>query len=826
MSQAQGLPRERAWETGAVVSELTNAIRRLGTTRWASTAAILTLATGIGLASTMFLLVDSLLWRPPAAVTAPQELRRLYFSRVRPGEPVTWADVAPYLFQSRLAESSSPFSQYGVFVGEEVPAGRGANAAMMRAVFASGGLWSALQTRPSLGRFFGADEANPGSDAPVVVLSHHVWQQKFGGSADVIGQRLDIRGKPFTVIGVAPPGFRGVDLVRTDLWLPLSTYRRDVAVWNHPDLSPFVHFVGRLRPGVTAAAADARLTDAYRSAFRTRLRNPSAAGVLTGAVTGGVGNNREPLPAARVASLLLRVAIMLLIIAGANTAIFLFIRALRREPEVAMRVALGITPGRLALHLMAEATVLAVVAAAVATLTMLWAPPLIGRLLFPEMAWNHGDALRGAVIITGVAGTIVAGLVAGLPSALFLWRNTIGVLRSAVQSRSRHGYGTQRVLIAFQTALSVLLLVFAALFTTSLVNARRVDIGLDPNNVLAVSVRFSPGERPGEEIRALYERAAERFRGLPGVKSVALAVNTPLVVARGGSVRIPGRDSLPETAEGGPTMNYVTPEFFSTMGMSIVAGRGFLSTERQSTNILVVNQTMARLYWPGETALGRCVQFRGSDDCATVIGVVRNARKFRLKEAESIQYFRPLAPTLSDGRVLLMRIAPGVGVTPQTVRSMFHELMPALPYIDVKPVVAELDRQVQPWRLGATLLSVFGLVALVLVFIGLFNTTAYGVQSRVRELGIRTAMGASPRRIVGSVLREGILPALVGTAVGGVLALFAAGFIRDQLFDVSPYNSFIHAGVGILLLAVSALAMLIPALRAGRIPPASALRTF
>jgi predicted permease len=383
----------------------------------------------------------------------------------------------------------------------------------------------------------------------------------------------------------------------------------------------------------------------------------------------------------------------------------------------------------------------------------------------------------------------------------------------------------QRSLLVLQVGLCVVLLVGAGLFVRSLQRIDRLDLGLDRDNVLVTTVDFTGSGRAPESIIAFYESALERVRALPGVDRVSLSTGIPLRSARsGGRIQLPaGADSIRDE-HGSPSVNYVSPDFFATTGTRIVQGRDFLPAERHDAKVILINETMARLAWPGRSPVGECVPFRGEDWCATVIGVVENARRAELREPEYLIYYRPLSPVEPDSRVLLIRVDQRARIGAATLRRALLELDPTLPYLHVETLGAALDPQIRPWRLGASVFTVFGALAALLAAIGLYSALAYATTQRTREIGIRLAIGARAMDVATLVMRDGMRVALAGIAVGLAAALIAGRWIEELLFEVSPRDWSVLAAVSAALLFVVLLAGWGPARRAMRVDPTVAMR--
>ena len=305
----------------------------------------------------------------------------------------------------------------------------------------------------------------------------------------------------------------------------------------------------------------------------------------------------------------------------------------------------------------------------------------------------------------------------------------------------------------------------------------------------------------------------------------SLTLSVPLRSARGGSIRLPGRNELPTYLTGGPYFNSVTPGFFATTGMRIKQGRDFLPQERNQMNAILVNETMANLYWPGRSPIGECVYRRREETCRTVVGVVADARRFQIVEKDRYVYFyEPMVTTATDSRALLVRMAPGAKAGEANLRRMLLDLDPNLPFIDIATLGKALDSELRPWRLGASVFSAFGLLAVILATIGLWSSVAYAVSQRTQEFAIRMTLGAHRASLIRLMLKDGLRDALMTIGAGLVVAAVASRYLTDLLYGVSPRDPMVFAAVAAGILSVAALASLMPAWRVSRIDPAAALR--
>ncbi len=823
------------------IGDVRHALRNLARNPAVSLAAALTAAIGVGAVASMFSVLQTLLLAPPPHVETPDRVFRLHtlFPVARSGEESVPVVMTSYPFYERLADHADSLDSVASYAQARLAAGAGPAAAMTRVVMVSAGFWRTLGVGPALGRFILDDEAHPATGARVAVLGHAFWQRRFDGRPDVLGETLRIKGRPYEIVGVTPRGFRGVELSDVDLWLPLfaDADGSDRAVdWHTSGFSFNLTVVGRLRPEVTGAQAAAQLTGLQRTfleethgprlqdgARRERYRR---ARVLLGPVTGGLGSDLRPIAEVRVTAWLVGVAVVLVAIACLNVAGLLLLRAMRRRREIAVRLALGISRWRLARLLLTESLVLALLGGLAAFAVLILSRAWLQRTILPAMAWEPATIVNPSVLAVAAAATLATALAAGISPLWYLARDALPAVHGRILDAPGRRPRLQGGLLAAQGALSVILLVGAGLFLRSLHNANTLDIGLDRDNVLAVRVDFTGTGRTPDDVARFYESALDKVATIPGVARASAALSIPLRSARGGGFRLPGSDDMLTTPSGTvPFVNHVTPGFFETTGMRIREGRGFLEAERTQGRVMVVNETLARLAWPHRSAVGECVYRFDQDACTTVVGVVADARRFRLVGEDPHPYFYELLPSDDTGpRAILVRMAPDQSRLDRVLRGEIAALDADVPFIRIESLGEALNPQIRPWRLGASLFTVFGLLAVLLAAIGLWSSVSYAVSQRRHEFAVRLAVGASRGGLVRLVLNDGLRPALIASAAGLLIAAGATHLIADLLLDVPPRDPAVFAAVAAVLLAVATLASLWPALRASRVNPAEALR--
>jgi putative ABC transport system permease protein len=811
-----------------LLQDLRYATRSLTRSPGLTIAAVLTLGLGIGANAAMFGVVDRLFFRPPAHVTDPDRVVRINVTKTKAPYGTWTQPLADFPRYSELKEHARTLSAVAAFSGMSFSMGRGQDARHVSGEAVSASFFPLLGVKPERGRFFTTDEDRKGG-AHVAVLSHEFWHTQFAEDPGVLDKTLQLNTATYTVIGVAPLGFTGIDLDHPDLWVPISVAGPETSwpVVLECDGCYWMNTIARLAPGGTVSQAASEATALYRAHVASSPdAADSTATVSLGSVHQALGPNADN--AAKLSIWLIAVCGAVLLIACANVANLLLARALQRRREIAVRVALGAGRGRLIRQLYAESAFLAVLGLGAALLVTLWAGPLLRAALLPDAA--PGTPLDARVFLFSAALALATLLLAGLAPAVHAG---VPDLSGALKSGNREGgvvrSATRSGLLVGQVALTFILLTGAGLFITSLRSVLGLRLGFDPDHLIVANVEFRPFGYKRPEINAAYERMRESVLRLPGITSASLSIGTPFEATYDSDLKIPGRDSLPKIKSGGPSITAITPEYFRTLGTAILRGRAFTDADsRGAQHVAVVNESMARLIWPDEQALGKTMRIGTDPVPFTVVGVVEDARQMSVTDELSMQYFVPLAQSdtvLQTGvSSLIIRTAGPAAPLTSIVRRQVQASLPDLPYPHIDPMPALFADQLRPWRLGSSLFTLFGALGVLLAAIGLYGVLGYGVSQRTQEFGIRIALGAGRRRVLGLVLRQGLQLALTAVALGVVGALVAGRAIASLLYGVSPHNPLVLLAVATILTGVALLASYLPARRATRVDPMVALR--
>ena len=791
----------------------------------------ITLAIGIAANAIMFGVVDQLLLQPPAHVSNPDRVKRIYYRDMEGGhESVNAVTTYPVLPALRTAAPAfSELAAYGF--KSDYSLGRGAEARNVSVQLVSGNFFRLLGVRTVLGRVFTDGDDRVPDGEPVAIVSHGLWQE-LGGSRNVIGRPLLLQGKTFTIVGVAPRGFSGVDRLKIDVWLPISSFGNEALGkgWYNTTNNWWAQIIGRVRDGVAPEVAQQQATAAYRTLVREwkeSFRDSTSSVLLSSIISARAprGISRE----SKVSLWLTGVSAIVLLIACANVANLLVARTLERRREIAVRMALGASRRRLAGMLMAEAALLALLSSSVALGVAVTASRLVQNVLLPNVVWSE-SVIDARVFAFTLGAAVLCMVLAGLaPTAQGLGTKVSDGLKASSRSVAGGRGGLRFALLLAQAALSVMLLVGAGLFVRSLRNVVARDVGIDRDRVFRVTMPLTRFGFDSAQVEDIYRRGVEHLRAMPGVAGVAVArLSVPMGGAHANGFSVPGVER-PSLELGGPYNSSVTAGFFATIGAPLVRGREFTPAEEQSgARVLIVNETLAKAFWPNANPIGRCARYGADSACSEVVGVVRNVLQFSLiKDDRAIAY----APLQHPGgrfalpSAMLVRVSGDPHVIVPSLQRELQALAPTMPFVQVRSYSELVAPQLQPWRLGATMFAIFGAIALGIAGVGLYSVMAYWVSQRTQEIGVRMALGAQRSDVVRLVATQSARAVGAGLIVGGVVSLVGSRWIADMLFETSPRDPVVY-GLAAAILALAALvASVVPARRSAAVDPAQAMRT-
>jgi putative ABC transport system permease protein len=798
--------------------------------------AALSLALGIGANTTIFTLINAV-FLSPIPVEDPKSVVGVFTtdSQIKGGFNDYMPISNPNFIDYRDSNSVLAGIAAHGFLAASLVGGSGQPEQVIGEI-ASANFFSLLGVKPALGRAFRPDEdARPGG-APVAVLSHALWTRRFGSDPGVVGRTITLNGHPFTVVGVTPAGFKGISVLGgPNLWVPMSMYQQALNGFmldNFMDRRALLfNVVARLKPGVSIEQAEAELKTIGKRLEKdypepNRGRNVSLL-TLSQSTINPPGFRRYFVLAG---GLLMTVVGLVLLIACANVANLLLARATSRRREVAIRISLGAGRLRLIRQLMTESLLLALLGGGAGLLIASWARDLLLAFRPPQTFFDLPDlALDGRVLGFTLLVSVLTGVLFGLVPALQASRPDLVVElkdRSVQPMASRRSARLRGALVAGQVALSLTALIGAGLFLRSLRNTQKIDPGFESKQLLALE--FDLGAQGLDQTHGLEfeRRVLEEVSRLPGLRSAALSAALPI---GGGGL---GRTVFPEGQEPATgavgqftTVNSIGSGYFETLGIAVRRGRELAETDREGTpRVAVINEAMAKQFWPNQDALGKRFKFYGDETFLEVVGIAQTAKLFSLSEDPQPIAYVPIRQAYETTVVLNVRTEGDPAALLETVRRKVQALDPTMPLTNVKTVRALIDETLWAPQMSAMLLTIFALVALVLAGIGIYGVMSYAVGQRTQEFGIRMALGAKPGDVLSLVLRQGMILVAAGVAAGLLISLTVTRLVAALLVNVSATDPVTFAGIAILFGMVAALAGYVPARRATKIDPMIALR--
>ncbi len=773
---------------------------------------IVTLALGLGSGIAVFTIVNGVLLKPLAYKDADRlvslEQRR---ERDAPGDGgVSAAALLDWRKQSRsfvdlAGAKASVTDQAFNATGEGAPE-------HVSGIHVTASLFPLLGVAPILGRTFLPEEDQAGAEH-VAVLSYELWRRRFAEDRGAIGRTIVLDGTPYTITGVMPPGFRySPNAGAPDLWLPLVLAAHDR---QHHAL----RVTGRLRPNVTLEQAQAEMLSVAQSLSQ---QFPATDREL---IVGVVPLRDLVIGKSRSALLTLLGAVsFVLLIAYANIAILLLARAAEKQPELAIRLALGARRIGLIRRLITEALLLSVPGCLLGLLLAKWLIGVIVPLVPSAIPRANEIVIDSTVFLTSMLTTIGCGLVSGLPPALLSTKPNVNqILRG--RSVDPSGIACRRLLITAEVALAVVLLTGSGLMMRTFVAMQRIDVGFRPENMMTLEIRVQgPRYSDPRQWRAFYESAGERMATVQGVGSVAIVA--PLPLSRNAFTSSLRLESQRETSTKRALVRVVSANYFSLMGIPLLTGRTFEANEvDRHPQTAVITETTARQYWPNDNPLGHHIFLTNYDahHWLTIVGVVGDIRDGWLTRGTPPQVYVPFAIAPMPWVSFVIRTSPGAHVLP-AIREQLSLLDPNQPIESVRTMEQVLDTWFAPQRFTLILLAGFAATSLVLTVLGLYGVISYVVSRSTREIGIRMALGATRADILLWVLRGGMGLVLIGVATGAMAASYLTRLISSELYGVSPTDTPTFIGACVLFVAVGFTAILVPARRATAVHPLIALR--
>ncbi len=806
------------------------ALRTLLKTPAFTIVAVLSLALGIGANTAIFTVMDAIFLRP-LPVFEPSRLATVLTTDTRnPGQlPLSRPN-----FEDIQAKNQVFSAMYWESPIAANLAGNG-EAVQIFGEMVTGNYFDVLGIQPKIGRGFALDEDQVPSAKPVVILSHGLWQRRFGGDRALLGKDIKLNGRAFTVIGIAPQDFKGTAaLGGDDFWVPSMMHRELFPFDQHYNERRALLFTagGRLKPGIDLKQAGANI-QTLGSQLASEYPIPNKGRGMKLMLLNETRINPNGQGNFLLAGQMMMVVVgVVLLIACANIANLLLVRASGRRKEVAIRLSMGASAWRLVRQLLAESLTLGLMGGVAGLAIGIWGRDLLWKFRPFFLANSDLDlSLNPRILMFTLGLSLLTGVLFGLAPAFQISRPNLTIELKERTNQIRHGghwLNLRNLLVVGQVALSLVSLVGAGLLLTSLRNAQKTDPGFDRGHLLVLE--FDPGGQGYQQKQAeeYYRQALQRVSGIPGVRSASLAANLPMGFGGGGfqrTILVDGQTSGP--ADQGPLVltNTVANRYFETAGITLLRGRDFSSADREGATLTaIVNETMAAKLWPGQNPLGKRFHFFGDEHPHEIVGVARDSKYFNIGEDPLACVYIPLDQNYAAPMGLHVRVVGDPISLLGTVRREVQSIDPNIPLTNVSTASDLVDKSLWAPRMGAALLGVFGFLALALSAIGLHGVIAYSVSQRTSEIGIRMALGASPDDVSKLILSQGLYLVIPGLLAGLAASYMLTRSISALLFGVSATDPVTFAGTALLLLAVAMLASYLPARRASKVDPLIALR--
>jgi putative ABC transport system permease protein len=792
---------------------------------------VLSMALGVGANATIFSFVNELLLRPPA-VERPEELLEVWNHRRQGGSSLLSFSGLSYPEYEYYRDHNQVFTE--MLAWGDGPAliswSRKGQGEIIQGQNVSGNFFSSLGVKAALGRTFAPEEDRMPGTHPVVVLSHAFWQKQFGADPNVVGSTMMLNGFSFNVIGVAPKGFAGLMVgVIPDVWIPFMMgpqISRDQGLLTRRS-AHWMFGVGRLKPGLTLTQATAdlnvltsQLAQSYPDSNEMYEPAIFPATLLPGPARGYV---------VAFSGLLMTVAALVLLIACANAASFLLARANARRRELAVRSALGASRSRLFRQAMAESVLLACLSGGLGWLLTKWTAPLLLLLTPPSLPFRFAVSPDYRVFGFTLLVSLLAGLLFGLAPA---WRgiriDLVTPLKDGISAGGGDKSRLRSLLVIGQVAICSLLLVGSGLCLRSLIHAQSIDVGFEAGNRLIATLDLSSLGYPEAQGKAFFNNLIERTKAIPGVESASLTSHLPLGGVRWGqTVNIEGHQPPPGESGFGVNTMSVGPDYFKTMGTTVLRGREFTTHDTEDAPpVVVINEEMARRFWPDRDPVGAAVTMDAGkgEKRFEIVGVVKTGKYWSLGERPPLFLYHPILQGYYARATLIAKTSSDPSSLLAAVRREIGALDPNMAPTQLGALEEHMAFALFPARASGVLLGVFGLLALVLALVGLSGLIAYSVSQRTREIGIRMALGAGTRDVLKLVIGEGMLLTLIGMTIGLAAALGLTRFLSDLLYGVSAVDPLTFGVITLLLIGVALFACWLPARRATKVDPMVALR--
>lgn len=796
-----------------------HALRSLAHSPGFTVATILTLALGIGATTAIFSVLYAVLLKPfPYPDTDQLVVMRQRGPQMEMS--IAWPNAQDWTREHQAFSALSIFrrDRFNIADPGQLPEN-------VRGSYATASLFDVAQLPPLLGRYYANHEDQPGA-APVVVISEDLWSRRYARDPTIVGREIPVDGVKRTVVGIAPAA---LELPRAvELWVPIAPFAATQPSWQSRGNNPGLNSYARMKPGVTIEQARADMERIYvglRGAYPDNLGHVSA--VVRPFRDEVLGSFRAGLWS------LLAATAFVLAIACANVAGLFITRGIQQERDYAVRAALGASRAHLVAQMLAESLLVAFAGGALALLFAWWSLSAMQFVVPTDVERFQNITINGWVLAFSLLVATISGVLAGLWPALKLARVDV---RRSLHENSRgttSGNGVRRILVGAQVALTLILLSTCGLVLRSLHRAHNAPLGFDPSSVLTFSVSLPQSryeDADGLEARDFQQQLIERIRALPGVASVSNSTTPPLNAGWQASFAVEG--THPTDGRNLPLaeMAIVSDDFFNTLRLPILRGRAFDARDTTGPKVVIIDQAFADKYWPGQDPIGKRIHWglteNDNDTWFIVVGVVPTVRAYGYSEPViRPQAYWPMRQGTWRQTTVLLRTGQNPRTLEKTLRELFAQLDPEIAFFDFSTMQEQIAETYENTTLQSVLLSFFAVLAFLLALTGLYGVVAYGVSMRRREIGVRVALGAQNRDVITLMLRQGLGPLAIGLVLGLLGALAAGGAIRSQLYEVSATDPAVLFVATLLLTFAATLACLLPARKAARVDPMTALRS-
>jgi macrolide transport system ATP-binding/permease protein len=816
-----------------LAQDLRYAARMLRKTPGFTAVAVLTLALGIGANTAVFTVVNTFLLSP-LPVEDASRLAAVNTSRSNKTNETAELGSLSLLNLKDYRQANHVFSSLAAYTSPmALTMSDGVESKRVFAEVVTGNYFETLVIHPTIGRFFLPDEDVTPEARPVVVIGYAAWQGRFGGAPDILGRTIKLNNSAFTIVGVGPKGFKGVNAVfGPDMWVPSMMAEEVLPAQQKNALTDrsmqIFSGAGRLKPGVSLSQAQADLRTIAASLEKEYPDANDGQTVTLRPITEAAIGNNQGQGFTVGSALLMAIVGLVLLIACSNVANLLLARAAARRQEIAIRMAIGAGRGRLIRQLLTESVLLGLLGGIFGFFLGYAGCQVLWSFWPAEFAQNLAELrLNANVYLFATVVAILTGLIFGIAPALRTSRTPVveALKEARTAGRSPKFVSLANMLLAGQVSVSLILLVTSALFLRSVQREYTIDPGFQTKN-LAIALLY-PGQQGYDQARTeqFYKELRERLPNVPGIVSVSWASNLLLWGRAQTGIHIEGQEPKEKSEAVSAIIDTIDLGYLATAGVPLLEGRDFTEYDRaKSERVAMINQTMASRYWPNEDAVGKRIQLPGQNEFRRIVGVVKTVDYQTLGEAPQSCVYVPLAQNYSDSMVLYAKTRGDPAQSMEALQSEIRAIDPTLPVEDLRTGTKIIDQALFGARIGVGLLGVFGLLALGLASVGLYGLMAYSVNQRRREIGIRMAMGAGQGSVLGLVLRQGMTLVISGGALGLLLSLALGRAVSKMLYGVSGSDPLSLAGASVVLLAVALNACYLPARHTSRIDPLVALR--